>query len=164
MVEIALESFAAVRQRRVRESYTRERQDTLGSVGCWRSLRPFGHHIASSHRHSSRCTASHLPLRLETLAALTERIDFPALKRSLKKQIVEEYLKLTGKQLPIQALGKRLAVSVADSCRCPPALPLPVENIPIPSILTGMLNDCERSRPKGGTPPPNGNASLPMMI
>jgi hypothetical protein len=45
---------------------------------------------------------------------LTERIDFPALRRSLTKQIVEEYLKLTGKKLPLHAMGKRLAVSVAD--------------------------------------------------
>src|SRR5262245_61331076 len=45
---------------------------------------------------------------------LAERIDFPALRRSLTKQIVEEYLKLTGKKLPLHAMGKRLAVSVAD--------------------------------------------------
>ena len=45
---------------------------------------------------------------------LTERIDFPALRRSLTKQIVEEYLKLTGKKLPLHAMGKRLVVSVAD--------------------------------------------------
>jgi Protein of unknown function (DUF2939) len=47
-------------------------------------------------------------------AALTERIDFPALKRSLTRQIIEEYLKLTGKKLPLHAMGKRLAVSLAD--------------------------------------------------
>src|SRR4029450_10450799 len=46
--------------------------------------------------------------------ALTERIDFPALRRSLTKQIVQEYLKLTGKKLPLHALGKRVVVSVAD--------------------------------------------------
>ena len=46
--------------------------------------------------------------------ALTERIDFAALRRSLTKQIVDEYLKLTGKRLPLHAMGKRLAVSVAD--------------------------------------------------
>jgi Protein of unknown function (DUF2939) len=46
--------------------------------------------------------------------ALTERIDFPALRRSLTRQIVEEYLKLTGKKFPLHAMGKRLAVSVAD--------------------------------------------------
>jgi hypothetical protein len=46
--------------------------------------------------------------------ALTERIDFPALRRSLTKQIVAEYLRLTGKKLPLHAMGKRLAVSVAD--------------------------------------------------
>jgi hypothetical protein len=46
--------------------------------------------------------------------AITERIDFPSLKRSLTNQIVEEYLKLTGKRLPLYAMGKRLAVSVAD--------------------------------------------------
>jgi hypothetical protein len=46
--------------------------------------------------------------------ALTERIDFPALRRSLTKQIVQEYLKLTGKKLPLPALGKRVVVSAAD--------------------------------------------------
>jgi hypothetical protein len=46
--------------------------------------------------------------------AVTERIDFPALRRSLTKQIVQEYLKLTGKKLPLHAIGKRLVVSVAD--------------------------------------------------
>jgi hypothetical protein len=47
-------------------------------------------------------------------AALTERIEFPSLRRSLTKQIVATYLKLTGKALPIEAIGKRFAVSVAD--------------------------------------------------
>jgi hypothetical protein len=47
-------------------------------------------------------------------AALTERIDFPALKRSFTKQIAQEYLKLTGKKLPLNALARRVVVSVAD--------------------------------------------------
>jgi DUF2939 family protein len=47
-------------------------------------------------------------------AALTARIDFPALKRSFTKQIAQEYLKLTGKKLPLNALARRVAVSVAD--------------------------------------------------
>jgi hypothetical protein len=46
--------------------------------------------------------------------ALTERIEFPSLRRSLTKQIVATYLKLIGKKLPIGVFGKRLAVSVAD--------------------------------------------------
>jgi Protein of unknown function (DUF2939) len=46
--------------------------------------------------------------------ALTERIDFPTLRRSLTKQLVDTYLKLTGKKLPLHAIGKRVAVSVAD--------------------------------------------------
>ena len=46
--------------------------------------------------------------------ALTERIDFPALRRSLRNQLVDEYLKLTGKKLPLHAIGKRVIVSVAD--------------------------------------------------
>jgi hypothetical protein len=46
--------------------------------------------------------------------ALTERIDFPALMRSLTRQIAQEYLKLTGKRLPLNALAKRVVVSVAD--------------------------------------------------
>jgi hypothetical protein len=46
--------------------------------------------------------------------ALTERIDFLAVRRSLTKQIVQEYLKLTGKKLPLQAIEKRLMVSAAD--------------------------------------------------
>jgi hypothetical protein len=37
-----------------------------------------------------------------------------ALRRSLTKQIVQEYLKLTGKKLPLHAIGKRVVVSVAD--------------------------------------------------
>ncbi len=47
-------------------------------------------------------------------AAVTERIDFPALKRSFTKQIAQEYLKLTGKRLPLNALARRFVVSVAD--------------------------------------------------
>ena len=46
--------------------------------------------------------------------ALTDRIDFPALRRSLTKQIVEEYFALTGTKPPLRALAKRFAVSVAD--------------------------------------------------
>ena len=46
--------------------------------------------------------------------AVTERIDFPAVRRSLTKQIVATYLKLTGKKLPLGAIGKRFAFSVAD--------------------------------------------------
>ena len=46
--------------------------------------------------------------------ALTERIDFPSLRRSLTKQVVQEYLKLTGKKLPLHAIGKRVVVSMAD--------------------------------------------------
>jgi hypothetical protein len=61
-----------------------------------------------------RFTTSHLPLRDRDAVALTERIDFPAVRRSLTKQIVQEYLKLTGKKLPLQAIGKRLMVSAVD--------------------------------------------------
>ena len=46
--------------------------------------------------------------------ALTERIDFPSVQRAFRKQIVAAYLELTGKSLPIGAIGRRLAVSVAD--------------------------------------------------
>jgi hypothetical protein len=46
--------------------------------------------------------------------ALTERIDFPALRRSLTNQIMDEYLTLTGKKLPLHAIGKRVIISVAD--------------------------------------------------
>ena len=46
--------------------------------------------------------------------ALIERIDFPAVRRSLTKQIVQEYLKRTGQKLPLQAIGKRLMVSAVD--------------------------------------------------
>jgi hypothetical protein len=46
--------------------------------------------------------------------ALTERIEFPAVRRSLTKQILATYRKLTGKTLPLGAIGKRFAVSVAD--------------------------------------------------
>jgi DUF2939 family protein len=42
--------------------------------------------------------------------ALTERIDFPALRRSLTKQIVQEYLKLTGKKFPWQSLWLTLSL------------------------------------------------------
>jgi hypothetical protein len=47
-------------------------------------------------------------------AALTERIEFPALRRSLTRQIVATYRRLTGKTVPLGAVGRRLAVSVAD--------------------------------------------------
>jgi len=47
-------------------------------------------------------------------AALVERIDFKSLRRSLTKQIVTTYLELTGKKLPLGAIGKRFAISVAD--------------------------------------------------
>jgi Protein of unknown function (DUF2939) len=47
-------------------------------------------------------------------AALTDRIDFPALKRSLTKQIVEEYFVLSGTKRPLKALAAGFAVSVAD--------------------------------------------------
>jgi len=53
-------------------------------------------------------------VRTKDAVSLTERIVFPALRRSLTKQIVGEYLKLTGKKLPLHAMGKRLAISVAD--------------------------------------------------
>ena len=46
--------------------------------------------------------------------AITERIDFPALRRSLTKQIVATYQKLTGKKFPLGAVGQRFAVSLAD--------------------------------------------------
>jgi Protein of unknown function (DUF2939) len=46
--------------------------------------------------------------------ALTERIEFPSLRRSLTKQLVATYLKLTGKKLPLNAFGRHIAVSVAD--------------------------------------------------
>jgi hypothetical protein len=46
--------------------------------------------------------------------ALTERIDFPSVRRSFKKQIVAEYLEITGRRLPLGAFARRLAVSVAD--------------------------------------------------
>ena len=46
--------------------------------------------------------------------AVTERIDFPALRRSFTKQIVATYLKLTGKKLPLGAIGRTFAFSVAD--------------------------------------------------
>ena len=45
---------------------------------------------------------------------ITERTDFPAVRRSLTKQIVAAYLKLTGKKLPLGAIGKGFAFSVAD--------------------------------------------------
>jgi Protein of unknown function (DUF2939) len=46
--------------------------------------------------------------------ALTERIDFPSVRRSFRRQIVATYLELTGKKLPLGAMSRRLAVSVAD--------------------------------------------------
>jgi hypothetical protein len=47
-------------------------------------------------------------------ATLTERIEFPAVRRSLTKQIMATYRRLTGKTLPIGAIGRRFAISVAD--------------------------------------------------
>ena len=46
--------------------------------------------------------------------AVTERIDFVKVRRSLTRQIVAAYLKLTGKKLPLGAIGKGIAFSVAD--------------------------------------------------
>ena len=47
-------------------------------------------------------------------AALAERIEFPAVRRSLTRQIVMTYRELTGKTVPLGVISKRLAVSVAD--------------------------------------------------
>lgn len=47
-------------------------------------------------------------------AALAERIDFPSVRRSFTNQIVATYRELTGKQLPLNAMARRLTVSVAD--------------------------------------------------
>lgn len=47
-------------------------------------------------------------------AAVAERIDFRALRRSFKRQIGETYRELTGKTLPLNAMARRMAVSVAD--------------------------------------------------
>jgi len=46
--------------------------------------------------------------------ALTERVDFPSLRRSFTKQIVATYFEITGRKLPLGAMSRRLAVSVAD--------------------------------------------------
>jgi hypothetical protein len=46
--------------------------------------------------------------------ALAERIDLPSLRRSFRNQIVVTYLKLTGRHLPLGAISRRFAVSVAD--------------------------------------------------
>lgn len=53
---------------------------------------------------------------VETRDAVTlaERIDFPAVQRSFRKQIVAAYLELTGIRLPLGAFARRLAISVAD--------------------------------------------------
>ncbi len=47
-------------------------------------------------------------------AALEQRIDFPSIRRSFRKQIIATYRKLTGKPLPLGAMARRFAVSVAD--------------------------------------------------
>lgn len=46
--------------------------------------------------------------------ALSERLDVAALRRSFRKQMVTTYRELTGKKLPLGALSRRLAMSVAD--------------------------------------------------
>lgn len=46
--------------------------------------------------------------------AVTERIDFPAVRRSFRRQIARTYREMTGKTLPLNAMASRLAVSVAD--------------------------------------------------
>lgn len=46
--------------------------------------------------------------------ALEERIHFPSVRHSFKKQIVATYRELTGKPLPLNAMVRRAAVSVAD--------------------------------------------------
>ena len=47
-------------------------------------------------------------------AALEERIHFPSVRRSFKKQIVTAYRELTGKPLPLNAMVSRAAMSAAD--------------------------------------------------
>ena len=46
--------------------------------------------------------------------ALTERIDFKAVKKSFKKQFIATYRELTGKPVPLGAIASRFAGSVAD--------------------------------------------------
>jgi hypothetical protein len=46
-------------------------------------------------------------------AALTERVEFPAVRRSLRQQLMATYRELTGKTLPL-GLGRRFVISVAD--------------------------------------------------
>jgi Protein of unknown function (DUF2939) len=48
-------------------------------------------------------------------AALSKRVDFHALRKSLTKQIVATYLELTGKEKKLGLLGKTLAIGLGTS-------------------------------------------------
>jgi len=47
-------------------------------------------------------------------AALEQRIDFPSVRRSFNRQIMARYRKVTGKPVPLGAMARRFALSVAD--------------------------------------------------
>jgi hypothetical protein len=53
-------------------------------------------------------------VEIKDAAALAERIEFPAVRRALIRQIMATYRQLTGKRLPLGAVTKRFAISLAD--------------------------------------------------
>lgn len=52
-------------------------------------------------------------------AALTERVDFPSLRKSLTKQLLSTYLELTGKEKKLGLIGKSIALGVGGSIAGP---------------------------------------------
>lgn len=46
--------------------------------------------------------------------ALEQRIDFPSIRRSFKRQIMAHYREVTGKPIPLGVMARRFALSVAD--------------------------------------------------
>ena len=52
-------------------------------------------------------------------AALTQRVDFPSLRKSLTKQLIATYLELTGQTKKLGLLGKSIAMGVGGSIADP---------------------------------------------
>ena len=52
-------------------------------------------------------------------AALTQRVDFPSLRKSLTKQLIATYLELTGQKKKLGILGRSIAMGIGGSIADP---------------------------------------------
>ena len=52
-------------------------------------------------------------------AALTQRVDFPSLRKSLTKQLIATYLELTGQKKKLGLLGNSIAMGIGGSIADP---------------------------------------------